>query len=48
MLNYYLVYKMKLLNFFFGYFLWIVNLLEYFIYNGNWYIITFLCMVRVN
>lgn len=34
MLNYYLVYIMKLLNFFLGYFLWIVNLLEFFIYNG--------------
>lgn len=37
----------EIIKFFSGYFLWIVNLLEFFIYNGNWYIIIFLCMVRV-
>lgn len=48
MSNYHLVYIMKSLNFFLGHFSWIVNLSELFTYNGNWYIITLLCMVRVN
>lgn len=48
MSKYHLFYIVKSLNFFRGHFSWIVNLSELFTYNGNWYIITHLCMVRLN
>lgn len=38
----------EIIKFLSGHFSWIVNLSELFTYNGNWYIITLLCMVRVN